>query len=59
MFLSLACVIGFVLYFLPSIIAKLRKKGNFVPILLTNFFFGWTAVGWVIALIWSTTAEKK
>ncbi len=39
------------LYFLPSIIA--RRKRNFGAIFLLNLLVGWTAIGWVAALIWS------
>ncbi|PYX86934.1 MAG: superinfection immunity protein [Acidobacteria bacterium] len=42
---------GFVFYFLPSIIALARNKHNIVTILLLNFFLGWTAIGWIIALV--------
>lgn len=44
---------GFVLYFLPSIIALARNKRDITAILLLNFFLGWTAIGWVIALVWA------
>lgn len=42
---------GFVFYFLPSIIALARNKHNIGTILLINFFLGWTAIGWIIALV--------
>ena len=41
---------GFVLYFLPTIIAFARNKRDTTAILLLNFFLGWTAIGWVIVL---------
>jgi hypothetical protein len=44
---------GFVLYFLPSIIALARSKRDIAAIILLNFFLGWTAIGWVIALVWA------
>jgi hypothetical protein len=44
---------GFVLYFLPAIIAFARSKRDAVSILVLNFLLGWTAVGWVIALVWA------
>jgi hypothetical protein len=44
---------GFVMYFLPSIIAFARSKRDAVSILMLNFFLGWTAIGWVIALVWA------
>ena len=44
-----------ILYFLPSIIG--REKRDATGIILLNLFFGWTVIGWVIALIWACTAE--
>lgn len=48
---------GFVLYFLPTIIAFARNKRDTTAILLLNFFLGWTAIGWVIALVWAVKAD--
>jgi hypothetical protein len=48
---------GFVLYFLPSIIALARSKRDIVAILLLNFFLGWSVVGWVIALVWAVKTD--
>jgi len=48
---------GFVLYFLPTIIAFARKKRDTTSILLLNFFLGWTAIGWVIALVWAVKTD--
>jgi hypothetical protein len=44
---------GFVLYFLPAIIAFARSKRDAVSILILNLLLGWTAIGWVIALVWA------
>ena len=44
---------GFVFYFLPAIIAFARSKRDAGSILVLNFFLGWTAIGWVIALVWA------
>jgi hypothetical protein len=44
-----------VLYFLPAIIG--RDKRDSTGIFLLNLFFGWTVIGWVIALIWASVAE--
>jgi predicted membrane protein len=43
----------FVLHFLPSFVAFNRRADNFIWILLINIFFGWTLIGWVVALIWA------
>ncbi len=45
------------LYFLPSIIA--RKKTNDFKVMLVNLFFGWTFIGWVIALVMATNSSDK
>jgi|UPI000584F974 hypothetical protein len=44
------------LYFIPTIVALLRGHHNAFAIFLTNLLFGWTIIGWLITLIWSTTA---
>jgi hypothetical protein len=44
---------GFVLYFLPAIVAFARSKRDAVSILVLNIFLGWTAIAWVIALVWA------
>ena len=43
------------LYFLPTIIALLRRHRNALAIFLLNFFLGWSFIGWVVALVWSAT----
>ena len=47
------------LYFIPTLIASLRKHNNSNSILLTNLFFGWTLLGWLICLIWSFSSNKE
>jgi len=49
----LLVVLIFVLYFLPAVIALLRKHKNKLAIFLLNFLLGWTVLGWVASLIWS------
>ena len=48
---------GIFLYFLPSIIA--HNKRDFAAILIINLLFGWTVVGWIVALVWACAAEAK
>lgn len=40
-------------YFFPAIHAGSKHHPNSVAIFLTNLLFGWTLVGWGVALIWS------
>ena len=49
----------FVLYLVPSFVALLRNHRNSVAIILLNLFLGWTALGWIIALIWASVAQEK
>jgi hypothetical protein len=49
---------GFVLYFLPTIVAVLREKHDKVSIFLLNFFLGWSVIGWVVALIWACKTDR-
>lgn len=46
-------------YFLPTIIAIMRKKKNTLAIFLVNLFFGMTFIGWIAALIWALMYEDK
>lgn len=45
-----------VLYFVPFFIAACRGHRNAAAIFTLNLFLGWTAIGWVIALVWSFCA---
>ena len=46
-------------YFVPTIIAILRRVRNIVGIIILNIFAGWTFVGWIIALVWSIRDEPQ
>ncbi len=48
-------VIGFAVYFLPTIIAWLRTHYNRGAILALNLLLGWTVVGWIVSLVRSFT----
>lgn len=48
---------GFVLYFLPTIIAVIKSKRDTVAILLLNVFLGWSVIGWIIALVWAAKQD--
>ena len=41
------------LYFLPGTIAVARSHKHTAAVILVNVLFGWTFLGWAIALIWS------
>ena len=48
---------GFVMYFLPTIIAFARSKRDTGAILLLNFFLGWSVIGWIVALVWAVKTD--
>jgi len=52
----------FVPYWIPTIVAFVRNHPSKFAILMVNFFFGWTFVGWLISLVWalgSTTGNVQ
>ena len=44
------------LYFVPAILANKLRLKDASSICYVNLLFGWTAVGWILALAW-TIAE--
>lgn len=52
-------VFSLLVYILPSIIAACRDTQNFRWIFIVNVFFGWTVIGWFIALIWAIIEDKQ
>jgi Superinfection immunity protein len=51
--------IAMAIYFLPAIIAGFRNHHNTAAILVLNFFLGWTALGWIAAIVWSATNSRS
>ena len=41
----------FVMYWLPTLIALVRRSPAAKGVAVVNFFLGWTIVGWVVALL--------
>lgn len=52
-------IIGLAVYFVPIVIAAIRRHPQFGPIFAVNFFLGWSLVGWVVALAWSISALEE
>ena len=48
-----------VLYFVPWLVAALRRHHNQGAIFILNLLLGWTFLGWVAALVWSATAIRR
>ena len=49
--------LGFLFYFLPTIIGVARSKRDLLSIFLLNLFLGWTLIGWVVALVWASRVD--
>ncbi|MFC1987129.1 superinfection immunity protein [Chloroflexota bacterium] len=45
-------------YFVPTVVAVIRKAKNLGGIFLLNLLAGWTFLGWVASLVWAIVAEK-
>jgi Superinfection immunity protein len=45
-------------YFIPTVIAVLRKHKDGPAIFAVNLFFGWSVVGWFIAFIWALSDPR-
>lgn len=50
--------VSLALLFLPTLVAKSRNHPNTGVIFLVNLFFGWTFIGWLIALVWASSARR-
>jgi hypothetical protein len=45
-------------YFLPTIIALLRKHSDAPAIVAVNIFLGWSVIGWFVAFIWALSDPR-
>ena len=48
-------VVGLIVYFIPAIIAHTRNNIQSKAIFVLNLLLGWTALGWIAALVWAFT----
>ena len=49
---ALGCL-GIIFYLLPSVISSFRNCQHDGRIFFVNLVFGWTVIGWMIALFWA------
>lgn len=54
------CVLAFAIavYFLPWIVAAYVNHPSATGVGALNMFFGWTFLGWVIALVWACSVRE-
>lgn len=53
-----AFVILGLLYFVPSFVAAQKHSGRAGGIFAMNLLFGWTVIGWIVALVWSMGVDS-
>jgi hypothetical protein len=46
----------FAMYWLPTIVAIVRRTPSALGVAAINFFLGWTIIGWIVALIFALAA---
>jgi hypothetical protein len=47
------------LYFIPTLLAAARGHQSGLGIFILNVAFGWTVLGWIIALIWACSGVVR
>jgi hypothetical protein len=53
---AIAVLLMIAAYWLPAINAKLRHVRGIGQVVIVNLFFGWTGIGWIVALVMSFRA---
>ncbi|WP_426491109.1 superinfection immunity protein [Hymenobacter sp. 102] len=53
----LGIVLVGILYFLPTILARNKRKST--QIFLLNLLTGWTGLGWIGALVWALSSDSQ
>jgi hypothetical protein len=56
--LVLVTGVSILVYLLPAIIAEKRKHHYRTAILWLNLLAGWTAIGWIAALVWANRLPR-
>jgi hypothetical protein len=49
----------FVFYWYPTLLASKRHHRDKGSIFVVNLFFGWTFIGWVVALVWAASGNVE
>ena len=51
--------IALVVYFMPTVVAVVRKHKNIYAIAILNTVLGWTFLGWLASLLWSLNSDTQ
>lgn len=52
-----AIIVGLFVYFIPTSVASGKKQST--QVFVVNLFFGWSLIGWVIALVWALQSDEN
>ena len=47
------------MYWLPTLIALVRQTPSALGVAMLNFFFGWTVIGWIMAMVWALASHSS
>ena len=50
--------VGVLIYFLPTIVAAMRKAARIGAVFTVNLLLGWTLLGWLVALVMAVIMEN-
>lgn len=50
-------LIALAIYFIPTWVGYNHRNAGSIFVL--NLFFGWTFIGWIVALIWAVSNDSK
>jgi hypothetical protein len=45
-------------YFMPTALAVAASNRSYGAIFILNLFFGWTVLGWIVALVWAVSPPR-
>ena len=57
-FLLLIVTILLCIYYIPFLIAEVRKIKNKTSVFWLNTFFGWSIIGWLVLIFYSSLINK-
>lgn len=57
--LVIGATLALLVYFLPTMIARMRGHSDSKKIFWTNLFFGWTGVGLLGCVVWACSSFDK
>jgi hypothetical protein len=56
---GLIFIVFIFIYFLPGFVAGWREHRQTLAIFVLNLLTGWTALGWIVALVWACMAIER